>query len=251
MTKTRFTFTNNEGHELCALLEEPVGEIKAYSLFAHCFTCGKDLRSASRITRQLLAQGIAVLRFDFTGLGNSEGDFSNTNFSSNLSDLRSAIDMLRLKYQAPALLIGHSLGGTAILAIAGEVPEARVVTTIGSPGELSRLTRLFEDDIKHIETNGSFPVSLAGRQFTIKKQMLDDLKRHNVADKIFMMQKPLLIFHAPQDDTVLIDQAEKIYAAAKHPKSFISLDDADHLLSKPADADYVGSCIASWAFRYL
>lgn len=251
MKKVKFTFTNSEGHELCALLELPEGEVKYYSLFAHCFTCGKDLRSATRISRKLTENGIAVLRFDFTGLGNSEGDFSNSNFSSNLADLRSAIDVLKEKYQAPSLLIGHSLGGTAILAIAGEIQEAKAVVTIGSPAELSRLTHLFPDEVEAIELHGEYPVVLAGRRFTLKKQMLDDLKKHRVTDRVFNMKKPLLVLHSPTDDTVNIDQAEKIFSAARHPKSFISLGEADHLLSQPSDADYVGECIATWSRWYI
>lgn len=251
MKKSKFTFTNAQNEELCALLEEPAGETRAWCLFAHCFTCGKDLRSASRISRKLVENGIAVLRFDFTGLGSSEGDFSNTNFSSNLADLMSAVDILRDKYHAPALLVGHSLGGTAILSIAQNVPEAKAVVTIGSPGELTHLIRLFGDSVDAIEQNGAYPVSLAGRTFTIKKQMIDDLYNYRVADRVFAMNKPLLVFHSPTDDTVHVDQAEKIFAAAHHPKSFISLANADHLLSKPEDADYVGSTIAAWSHWYL
>ncbi|XQS17091.1 alpha/beta hydrolase family protein [Citrobacter telavivensis] len=251
MKKSKFTFTNAKNEELCALLEEPEGEISAWCLFAHCFTCGKDLRSATRISRKLVENGIAVLRFDFTGLGSSEGDFSNTNFSSNLSDLISAVSVLREKYHAPALLVGHSLGGTAILSIAEKVPEAKAVVTIGSPGELTHLIRLFGDNVKDIEENGTYPVNLAGRIFTIKKQMIDDLYNYRVTDRVFSMEKPVLILHSPTDDTVHIEQAEKIFAAAHHPKSFISLANADHLLSKPEDADYVGDCIAAWCKWYI
>lgn len=251
MKKKKFTFTNNEGNELSALLELPEGEIKAYSLLAHCFTCGKDLRSATRISRKLTESGIAVLRFDFTGLGSSEGDFSNSTFSSNLTDLNSAITLMREEYQAPSLLIGHSLGGTAVLAIAGEIPEVNAVATIGSPAELSTLTHLFSEDVKFIQAYGEYPVMLAGRRFTLRRQMLDDLKKHRMADRIFAMNKPLLILHSPTDDTINIDQAEILFSAARHPKSFISLGDADHLLSRPADADYVGECILSWAQKYI
>lgn len=175
MKKLKFTFKNAAGEELAGLLELPENP-KAFALLAHCFTCGKDLKGAARIARKLTENAIAVLRFDFTGLGNSEGDFSNTNFSSNISDLLCAVDYLRRQYEAPSLLIGHSLGGSAILSIAGEVPEAKAVVTIGSPGELTHVKRLFKDDVENINQHGAYPVELAGRVFTLKKQMLDNIR---------------------------------------------------------------------------
>lgn len=250
MKKLKFTFKNAEGEELAGLLELPENP-KAFALLAHCFTCGKDLKGAARIAKKLTENSIAVLRFDFTGLGNSEGDFSNTNFSSNISDLLCAVDYLRREYEAPSLLIGHSLGGSAILSIAAKVPEARAVVTIGSPGELTHVQRLFKDNIEDIRNHGAFPVELAGRVFTLKKQMLDNIQEHKIAEKVFTMNKPLLIFHAPNDDTVLIEQAEKIFRAARHPKSFISLGEADHLLTHPQDAEYVAGIIVAWSSAYI
>ena len=250
MKKLKFTFKNAAGEELAGLLELPENP-KAFALLAHCFTCGKDLKGAARIARKLTEKAIAVLRFDFTGLGNSEGDFSNTNFASNISDLLCAVDYLRRQYEAPSLLIGHSLGGSAILSIAGEVPEAKAVVTIGSPGELTHVKRLFKDDVENINQHGAYPVELAGRVFTLKKQMLDNIQEHKIAHKVFAMNKPLLIFHATEDDTVLIEQAEKIFKAAKHPKSFISLGKADHLLTHAQDAEYVADIIISWSECYL
>lgn len=250
MKKLKFTFKNAAGEELAGLLELPENP-KAFALLAHCFTCGKDLKGAARIARKLTEKAIAVLRFDFTGLGNSEGAFSNTNFSSNISDLLCAVDYLRRQYEAPSLLIGHSLGGSAILSIAGEVPEAKAIVTIGSPGELTHVKRLFKDDVENINQHGAYPVELAGRVFTLKKQMLDNIQEHKIAHKVFAMNKPLLIFHATEDDTVLIEQAEKIFKAAKHPKSFISLGKADHLLTHAQDAEYVADIIISWSECYL
>jgi putative redox protein len=250
MKREKFLFENDEGQKLAALLEMP-DNVRAFALFAHCFTCGKDLKAASRIARILTQHGIAVLRFDFTGLGGSDGDFSNTNFSSNVADLRSAAAHLRDNFQAPSLLIGHSLGGSAILSVAGDIPEARAVVTIGSPGEISHVKRLFEDDLYAIEKLGAYPVRLAGRTFVIRQQLVDDIQQQKVAEKVFRMNKPLLVFHAPEDDTVLIEQAEHIFRSARHPKSFISLHGADHLLSDNKDADYVGECIVAWSSRYL
>lgn len=235
---------------LAGLLERPDGEIGAYALFAHCFTCGKDIAAASRISRALVQQGIAVLRFDFTGLGNSDGDFANTNFSSNLDDLKAAADFLRREYEAPQLLIGHSLGGAAVLAIANQIPESKAVVTIGAPASPEHVAHNFAASMDEIQSQGLAHVNLGPRKFTIKKQFLDDLAQH--AKQAFTLdKKALLVMHSPVDDTVSIDQAEKIYIQAKHPKSFISLDTADHLLTNKADADYVANVIASWSSRYL
>ena len=247
--REKIEFESN-GLMLSGALESPAGAVRCYALFAHCFTCGKDVAAASRISRALTAEGIAVLRFDFTGLGNSDGDFANTNFSSNLQDLLAATQFLREHYAAPALLIGHSLGGAAVLAMAKEVPEAKAVATIGAPHRADHVAQNFAASIEEIETRGVAEVSLGGRQFAIRKQFLDDLEQHTDAD-LGGLRKALLVMHAPLDATVGIAEAEKIYLEAKHPKSFVSLDDADHLLSRKQDAEYAARVIAAWASRYL
>ncbi|MCF7354936.1 bifunctional alpha/beta hydrolase/OsmC family protein [Vibrio sp. CK2-1] len=248
--KKKLTFTNHDGIELAGLLELPEQPI-AFALFAHCFTCTKDIVSASRIAKGLADKGIAVLRFDFTGLGNSDGDFSNSNFSANLDDLHSAANYLREHYQAPDFLIGHSLGGTAVLAAAENIPETKAIVTIGAPAEPSHVLKQFTDNIDEIVAKGSKQVDLAGRPFTIKKQFIDDLQSYTLAERINNLKKPLLIFHSPLDTTVSINQAKIIYNAAKHPKSFISLDKADHLLTSKHDAEYVATTIQAWVQRYL
>ncbi|MEH6814760.1 MAG: bifunctional alpha/beta hydrolase/OsmC family protein, partial [Motiliproteus sp.] len=235
---------------LAGLLETPAEETNAYVLFAHCFTCGKDLATATRISRSLVARGYAVLRFDFTGLGNSDGDFSNTNFSSNVQDLLAAADFLRQQYSAPALLIGHSLGGAAILKAAEKIPESQAVVTIGAPADAAHVSKQFACDIEAIEQQGQAEVDLAGRKFTIKKQFIDDIQEQNMTH-LKSLKKALLVFHSPLDATVPIAEAQKIYQQAKHPKNFISLDQADHLLTRKEDAEYVADIIASWANRYL
>jgi putative redox protein len=236
---------------LAARLDLPDGPPRAFALFAHCFTCSKDIFAASRIASELAAQGIAVLRFDFTGLGMSEGEFANTNFSSNLQDLLMAADYLRENFQAPQILIGHSLGGAAVLAAAGEIPEVRAVATIGAPADADHVIHNFSAKIDEIEQEGVAEVHLAGRAFTIKKQFLDDLKAHSLEERIAAMRKALLVFHGPRDEVVGIDNASAIFRAAKHPKSFISLDDADHLLTNRADAVYVAQVLSAWASRYI
>jgi uncharacterized OsmC-like protein/fermentation-respiration switch protein FrsA (DUF1100 family) len=238
------------GHTLSGLLETPNSNIKFYALFAHCFTCGKDVAAASRISRALMAQGIAVLRFDFTGLGNSDGDFANTNFSSNIQDLIAAADFLRNEYEAPKLLIGHSLGGAAVLGVAQHVPESMGVVTIGSPADAGHVAHNFSAHLDDIESEGQAEVSLAGRKFTIKKQFIDDINSHNTKH-IAKLKKALLVMHSPSDSIVNISEAEKIYQAALHPKSFVSLDNADHLLSNKQDSEYVAEVITAWASRYV
>lgn len=250
MGKVKVTFTGSQGDELAGLLEQPSAAAKAYVLFAHCFTCGKDIAAASRISRALVEHGFAVFRFDFTGLGSSDGDFSNTNFTSNVDDLIAAARHLEQHYQAPALLIGHSLGGTAVLNAAGRLPAVRGVVTIGSPAEAEHVLHQFACDIDTIERNGEAEVTLAGRKFNIKKQFIDDL-RDNTMDNIAAMKNALLVMHSPTDNIVSIKNAEQIYVAAKHPKSFVSLDNADHLLSNKDDARYVANTIAAWALRYI
>ena len=250
-TSEKFTFTGAGGNSLAARLDLPVGEVRAYALFAHCFTCTKDIFAAGRIAGGLAARGIAVLRFDFTGLGHSDGEFANTNFSSNVGDLVSAADHLRETRQAPKLLIGHSLGGAAVLAAAARVPEAVAVATIGAPADPSHVAHLFADHKAKIEQSGEAEVVLAGRTFRIQKQFLDDIAGQTLEPAIGGLRKALMIFHAPRDAIVGIENAGRIFAAAKHPKSFVSLDDADHLLSRHADAAYVAEVLAAWAGRYL
>jgi putative redox protein len=251
MPAERFNFPSAEGHELAGLLDMPVAEPRAYALFAHCFTCGKDAHAARRIAEALTALGIAVLRFDFTGLGGSEGEFANTTFSSNVADLVAAADHLRRTRRAPALLIGHSLGGAAVLAAAGDVPEARAVATIAAPCDPKHVTGLFRDHVDRIATQGEVEVTLAGRPFRIRREFIDDVAEQRLTQRIAELRKALLVFHSPVDQFVGIDNASCIFLAAKHPKSFVSLDDADHLLSRREDAVYVANVIAAWAERYL
>lgn len=250
-TSENLSFPGSSGEMLAARLDKPAGPPTAYALFAHCFTCSKDIFAAARIASELTKQGIAVLRFDFTGLGHSEGEFANTNFSSNISDLLKAVDYLRENHKAPQILIGHSLGGAAVLAAAGKVPEAKAVATIGAPADAKHVIHNFSAEIEEIEDKGVAEVKLAGRAFTIKKQFLDDLNAQSVAERVGHLRKALLVFHAPLDATVGIENAADIYNAAKHPKSFISLDDADHLLSRRADAVYVARVLSAWASRYI
>lgn len=251
MPRERFQFSGSDGHQLAATLDLPDTEPAAYALFAHCFTCGKDVLAARRIADGLTRRGIAVLRFDFTGLGASEGEFANSTFSSNIADLVLAADHLRLTRQAPTLLIGHSLGGAAILAAAARIPEAKAVATIAAPSDPAHVTRLFAEHVADIRAQGTVEVSLAGRLFPIRREFLDDITEHNLTRQIANLRKALLILHSPTDDIVGIDNATRIFVAAKHPKSFISLAGADHLLSRKSDTDYVAEMIAAWAQRYL
>jgi uncharacterized OsmC-like protein/alpha-beta hydrolase superfamily lysophospholipase len=251
MPTERFQFTGVGGHQLAASLDLPEREPLVYALFAHCFTCGKDVLAAKRIAVALAAKGIAVLRFDFTGLGSSEGDFANSTFSSNVADLVRAADHLREARKAPAILIGHSLGGAAILAAAEQIPEARAVVTIAAPSDPAHVTGLFMDRIDDIRTHGKVEVSLAGRPFHISSEFLDDIAEHGLMAHIAKLHKALLIMHSPTDDIVSIDNATRIFVAAKHPKSFVSLAGADHLLTGKRDAAYVADVIAAWAERYL
>lgn len=251
MPTERFQFTGEGGHQLAAALELPDGESAAFALFAHCFTCGKDTLAAKRISVALAAKGIAVLRFDFTGLGSSEGDFANSTFSSNVADLVHAADHLRATCRAPSILIGHSLGGAAILAAAGKIPEAKAVATIAAPSDPGHVTGLFSEHLDDIRAQGEVEVSLAGRPFRIRREFLDDIVEHELMKDVTALHKALLVMHSPVDDTVGIDNATRIFAAAKHPKSFVSLDHADHLLTKPADALYAADVIAAWAGRYI
>jgi len=251
MPAEKFDFRSADGHTLAALLDRPEGAVRAVVLFAHCFTCGKDIRAARRIAEGFKAHGIAVLRFDFTGLGGSEGEFANTTFSSNVDDLVAAADHLREKLAAPAILIGHSLGGAAVLAAAHRIAEARAVATINAPSDPGHIAGLFRQHIDAIQAQGEVEVTLAGRPFRIRRALLDDIAEQKLTDRIKNLHKALLIFHSPTDDTVGIDNASHIFLAARHPKSFVSLADADHLLSRPSDAAYVANVVAAWAERYL
>ncbi len=244
-------FPGSLGTALAARLDLPPSKPAAFALFAHCFTCSMDTLAVSRISAALTARGIAVLRFDFTGLGGSEGDFANTNFSSNIADLVAAAAWLRMHHEAPKLLIGHSLGGAAVLAAAPEIPEATAVATIGAPFEPADVKHLIAPALSEIEATGEATVELAGRTFRIKKQFLDDIGSRNSREAIGNLRKALLIFHSPRDTTVSIDNAAQIFMAAKHPKSFVSLDDADHLLTRREDAAYVAAVLAAWASRYI
>ena len=251
MPTERFTFPGHGGHALAARLDLPEGPHLATALFAHCFTCGKDIAAARRISARLAAMGIAVLRFDFTGLGHSEGEFANTSFSTNVGDLASAADALAARGMAPSLLIGHSLGGAAVLRLAADLPQIRAVATIGAPFDPGHVTHNFGTAIEDIRRDGQAEVTLAGRPFTIGKAFLDDVAEAELAPAIKAMKAALLVLHGPLDQTVGIENAQSIFLAATHPKSFVTLDRADHLLSDKADAEYAAEVISAWAGRYL
>jgi uncharacterized OsmC-like protein/alpha/beta superfamily hydrolase len=246
----KIEFPGATGANLAARLDLPA-KPGAFALFAHCFTCGKDSVAAPRIAEALAARGIAVLRFDFTGIGGSEGEFANTNFSSNVQDLVAAAAYLRKNHAPPSLLIGHSLGGAAVLVAAPHVPEATGVVTIGAPSSATHVTHNFAADLAEIVEKGTAKVTLAGRSFTITKQFLDDLAGQNVVDGLARLKKALLVCHAPRDEYVGIQNATDIFVAARHPKSFLSLDTADHLVRKRQDATYLAEVVAAWASRYL
>lgn len=251
MEYDKIAFKGHSGEKLSARLDKPEGEVKAYALFAHCFTCGKDILAASRIASELSKKGYAVLRFDFTGLGMSEGEFANTNFSSNVQDLIKAADFMRANLEAPKILIGHSLGGAAVLAAAGSIDEVEAVATIGAPADIEHITHHFKSHEQEILEKGEAEVQLAGRPFKIKKQFVEDVKKQNLRASIEKLNRALLVMHAPLDETVSIENAGKIFSAAKHPKSFMSLDTANHLISNRKDAAYAAQIIASWAERYI
>ncbi len=244
-------FPGASGALLSARLDAPAEPPLAYALFAHCFTCSKESKAATLISASLAERGVAVLRFDFTGLGGSEGEFANTNFSSNVGDLVAAAGHLRKHYRAPAILIGHSLGGTAVLAAAPDVPECTAVATIGSPFDPRHILGLIGNSTQAIEREGEARVEIGGRAFRIKKQFLDDIQGQRLGEIVARMGKALMVMHSPRDTIVDIDNATKIFVAAKHPKSFVSLDPADHLLSEREDALYAGHVLAAWAERYL
>ena len=252
MSFEKVRFTNQRGEQLAARLDRPTEERPdAYALFAHCFTCSKDLKAVGAISRALNRQNIAVLRFDFTGLGESEGDFSDTNFSSNIGDLVAAADFLEEHYEAPRILVGHSLGGAAVLQAAHRIPSAEAVSTIAAPYDPEHVTRLMDDALEDIKSSGEAHVTLAGRSFTIRKQFLEDLAATKMEETIRTLDRALLIFHSPVDRTVGVENAARIFESARHPKSFVSLDHADHLLTDAGDSKYVGYIVAAWARKYV
>lgn len=251
MTDRRITFDGAGGRLSARLSLPPDGRVAAYALFAHCFTCGKDLKPVVNISRALAQQGIAALRFDFTGLGESEGDFEETDFSSNVSDLIAAADFMAGELEAPAILVGHSLGGTAALRAAGDIPSVRAVCTIAAPHDPGHVTHLLESSLEEIEERGYADVSIAGRRFTVTRDFVEDLTEQRMDEAIRTLGRPLLIFHSPLDRIVGVDNAARIYKAARHPKSFVSLDDADHLLLDKRDSSYVADVLAAWARRYV
>jgi uncharacterized OsmC-like protein/alpha/beta superfamily hydrolase len=252
MQLKKLQFKNKDGHTLSARLDLPLeGKPAAFALFAHCFTCSKNIKAIAHISRALTREGIAVLRFDFTGLGESEGDFAETNFSSNVDDLIMAAEFLKSDYHAPKILIGHSLGGAAVIQAAGRIPSSKAVVTIAAPADPQHLTHALGSATQTIKSHGEAEVSLAGRTFKLKKQFLDDLQFINMKETLNNLNKALLVLHSPIDQTVAIENAAQIFQAARHPKSFISLDKADHLLSSPEDSLYAGSVIAAWALKYI
>jgi putative redox protein len=252
MSRTeRLELTGHSGATLAARLDRPIGRARATALFAHCFTCSKDLAAVSRIGRALAARGIALLRFDFTGLGHSEGEFASTNFSSNVEDLVRVAHALRERGTPADLLIGHSLGGAAVLAAAARIEEARAIVTLGAPADPAHVKKLLASAEATIHTEGEAVVDLAGRKFTIRRQLLEDLEGQRLEQAVATLRRPLLVMHAPTDTTVGIENASRIFLAARHPKSFVSLDTADHLLTRREDATYAAEVIAAWASRFL
>lgn len=251
MKSTKVEFTGSTGETLSAKIDLPENTPKAYALFAHCFTCSKDLKAIGNITKSLADSSIATLKFDFTGLGQSTGDFADTNFSSNVDDLVKAYEFMKDEFKAPSILIGHSLGGAAVLQASHKMPFVKAVATIGAPSEPAHVKDNFEMSLEEIKDKGYATVTLAGRPFTIKKQFIDDLDEARMKKFIHELGKALIVFHSPVDNTVGIDNASKIFIAAKHPKSFISLDKADHLLTEKEDSVYVGRVLATWAEKYI
>jgi uncharacterized OsmC-like protein/alpha-beta hydrolase superfamily lysophospholipase len=251
MKTERLEFQGHDGSMLAARLDWPEGPVRASAILAHCFTCSKDIPAARRIAGRLAARGIAVLRFDFTGLGHSGGEFANTNFTSNVQDLHAAVRAMADRGLPPQLLIGHSLGGAAVIKAAPDVAGLRAVVTLGAPADPSHVVHHMADQVEKIRRNGSATVQLAGRPFEIRQQFIDDISSHALESALGQMRAALLVMHAPNDLTVGVDQAARIFMAARHPKSFVSLDDADHLISREEDAEYAAGVIASWADRYL
>lgn len=252
MRSERVSFTNSQGYELSGRIDFPLNSSpKAYVLFAHCFTCSKSLISVEHISKAFTQEGMAILRFDFTGLGQSKGEFADTNFSSNLSDLKDAYHFLEDRYMAPQILVGHSLGGAAVLHVAGQLEQVKAVATIGAPSTPTHVSHLLSGSREELEEKGEAEVNIGGRPFKMKKQFLDDLEANDSTEVINKLKRAILIMHSPQDEIVGIQSAEEIYTSARHPKSFVTLDGANHLLTKEADAIYTGSVIANWSTRYI
>ncbi|MFL6765054.1 MAG: alpha/beta hydrolase family protein [Sphingomicrobium sp.] len=251
MRTEQFDFPGAAGQKLSGAIDLPDGEVCAYALFAHCFTCTKSSLATVRISRALAARGIAVLRYDFTGLGASEGEFGASTFSGNVGDLLAAAHAMTGAGRDVTLLIGHSLGGAAVLAAAGGLSQVKAVATIGAPLEVGHVKRLFGDNLEQLLREGEASVSIGGRPFVMRRSFIDDLEKHDQSERIHKLKRPLLVMHAPLDQTVSIDNAGSIFAAALHPKSFVSLDRADHLLTDARDAQYCADMIATWASRYV
>ncbi len=252
MTSQKHFFSNAEGQNLAAYLDAPDGRSPiAYALFAHCFTCSKNIKTVARVGRALAERDIAVLRFDFTGIGESEGDFADTNFSSNVADVVAAAEFLKREFEAPKLLIGHSLGGAAVLQAAGRIPSAAAVVTLAAPHDPTHLGELLRSTKEEAEAKGAAEVVIGGKRFRIKKQFFDDLQQNRMQESLRNLHRPYLILQATDDTTVPILHAERLFADARQPKSFIAIDHADHLLSRESDAVYAASMIATWAHRYL
>ncbi|HKK73660.1 MAG TPA: alpha/beta fold hydrolase [Saprospiraceae bacterium] len=252
MQSSKFQFENTQGEQLVGRLDFPVNQHPhTFVLFAHCFTCNKSLTAVRNISRELTLEGFAVLRFDFTGLGESEGDFADTNFSSNVEDLLQAAEELKRQHQAPAVLVGHSLGGAAVIKAACELDYVKAVVAIGAPFSPSHVSHLLDDSLSELQVRGEAKVQIGGRPFTVKKQFLEDIREHQLGECLERLKKGLLIMHSPQDKIVEIENAAKMYQAARHPKSFVTLDGADHLLSHKKDSKYAGDMIATWARKYL
>lgn len=251
MATEKREFQSANGETLAARFDRPDGKVRGYALFAHCFTCTKDILAARRIANNLSRLGVAVLRFDFTGLGSSQGEFANTSFASNVEDLVKAAEYMRGQGEAPSILIGHSLGGAAVLAAATEIPDIKGVVTIGAPADAEHVLKMFDDRIDEIEKNGFAEVTLAGRPIKIGKSFIEAARETRLTDRIANIRASLLVLHAPLDQTVGISNATRIFQAAKHPKSFVSLDNADHLLTRESDAEFAAEMISAWASRLL
>ncbi len=251
MPTERISFAGHDGNQLAARLDLPDGPVLATALFAHCFTCSKDIPAARRISARLAGMGIAVLRFDFTGLGHSEGEFANTTFTSNVEDLIAAAQYLAGRDMAPSLLIGHSLGGAAVLRARAGIPTVKAVATLGAPADPGHVAHHFENALPEIQQQGSAEVTLGGRPFRIGKAFVDDISESALTPAIADLKAALLVLHAPLDETVSVDNASTIFLAAKHPKSFVTLDDADHLITRASDAEYAADVIAAWVTRYV
>tara|TARA_B100000809_G_scaffold263392_1_gene316520 strand:- start:14044 stop:14802 length:759 start_codon:yes stop_codon:yes gene_type:complete len=251
MKNLKITFKNKLGQALAAKIEFPAEAPKSFALFAHCFTCNKNLTAIRNISRALNKCGIAVLSFDFTGLGESEGAFENSNFSSNIDDLIAAATFLKTNYNAPEIIIGHSLGGAAVIFAANEIPSIKAVATIGAPSDPKHVSKLLKSGLDEINTTGEAVLEIGGRAFKIQKQFLDDINEKNMEQALILLNRPLLVLHSPQDTVVEIENAAQIYKAARHPKSFISLDGANHMLTNKKDSIYIGKMVATWSERYV